>query len=43
MHIRYESDEKCVIFYAVHPVDWKQQQGITFVPGLDPDDPIKPR
>ncbi len=43
MHIRYESDAKCVIFYAVHPVDWKQQQGITFVPGLDPNDPIKPR
>lgn len=43
MHIRYESDEKCVIFYAVSPVDWKQQQGITFVPGVDPDDPVKPR
>lgn len=43
MHIRYECDEKCVIFYAVHPVDWKQQQGITFVPGVDPDDPVKPR
>ncbi len=43
MHIRYESDGKCAIFYAVHPVDWKARQGITFVPGVDPDDPVKPR
>lgn len=43
MHIRYECDDKCTIFYAVYPVDWKAQQGITFVPGVDLNDPIKPR
>ena len=37
-HIKYESDEKCVIFYAAYPVDWKQQAGITEVPGIDPED-----
>lgn len=36
--IAYESDDKCVIFYAAYPVDWKQQAGITFVPGIDPED-----
>jgi len=30
--------EKCVIFYAAYPHDWKQQAGITFVPGIDPED-----
>ena len=38
MHVKYESDQKCVIFYAAFPVDWKQQAGITFVPGIDPED-----
>ncbi len=37
-HIRYEADEKCTIFYAAYPVDWKQQAGITEVPGIDPED-----
>ena len=37
-HIEYEADEKCVIFYAAYPVDWKQQAGITEVPGIDPED-----
>ena len=31
-------DEKCVIFYAAYPHDWKQKAGITFVPGIDPED-----
>ena len=30
-HIAYECDEKCVIFYAAYPHDWKQQAGITSV------------
>ena len=38
MHVKYESDQKCIIFYASFPVDWKQQAGITFVPGIDPED-----
>ena len=37
-HIAYECDEKCIIFYAAYPHDWKQQAGITFVPGIDPED-----
>ena len=37
-HIKYECDEKCTIFYAAWPVDWKQQAGITHVPGIDPED-----
>lgn len=36
--IAYECDEKCIIFYAAYPHDWKQQAGITFVPGIDPED-----
>lgn len=36
--IAYECDEKCIIFYAAYPYDWKQQAGITFVPGIDPED-----
>ena len=36
--IAYECDEKCVIFYAAYPHDWKQKAGITFVPGIDPED-----
>lgn len=36
--IAYEADGKCVIFYAAYPVDWKQQAGITEVPGIDPED-----
>ena len=36
--IAYEADDKCVIFYAAYPVDWKQQAGITSVPGIDPED-----
>jgi len=30
--------EKSVIFYAAYPHDWRQQAGITFVPGIDPQD-----
>ncbi len=37
-HISYESDGKCVIFYAAYPHNWKQLAGITQVPGIDPDD-----
>ena len=36
--IKYEADEKCVIFYAAYPVNWKELAGITHVPGIDPDD-----
>ena len=38
MEISYEADEKCVIFFAVWPVDWKQRDGVTFVPGVDTED-----
>lgn len=37
-YIKYEADEKCTIFYAAYPVDWKQRAGITEVPGIDPED-----
>ena len=37
-HIRYECDDKCSIFYAAWPVDWKQQAGLTEVPGIDAED-----
>ncbi len=37
-HVKYECDEKCIIFYAAYPVNWKQLAGITHVPGIDPDD-----
>ena len=37
-HVKYECDEKCVIFYAAYPVDWKQRAGITHVPGIDSDE-----
>lgn len=37
-HIKYEADEECTIFYAAYPVDWKQQAGLTEVPGIDPED-----
>jgi len=37
-HIRYETDGKCMIFYAAWPVDWKQRAGLTEVPGIDPED-----
>lgn len=37
-HISYEADERCVIFYAAYPHNWKQLAGITQVPGIDPDD-----
>jgi len=37
-HIAYECDEKCVFFYAAYHHDWKQKAGITFVPGIDPED-----
>lgn len=37
-HVKYECDEKCVIFYAAYPVDWKQRAGITHVPGINSDD-----
>ncbi len=36
--VKYECDEKCIIFYAAYPVDWKQRAGITHVPGIDSDD-----
>ena len=39
-HIAYECDEKCVIFYAAYPHDWKQQAGITFVPGMSKNEKI---
>ena len=37
-HVKYECDEKCIIFYAAYPVDWKQRAGVTHVPGIDADD-----
>ena len=37
-HITYEADERCVIFYAAYPHNWKQLAGLTHVPGIDPDD-----
>lgn len=37
-HVTYESDGKCVIFYAAFPVDWKERAGVTHVPGIDPED-----
>ena len=37
-HVKYECDEKCVIFYAAYPVNWKQLAGVTYVPGIDADD-----
>ena len=37
-HVKYECDDKCVIFYSAYPVDWKQRAGITHVPGIDSDE-----
>ena len=37
-HVIYECDERCVIFYAAYPVDWKQRAGISHVPGIDSDE-----
>ena len=37
-HISYEADERCVIFYAAYPHNWKQLAGLTHVPGIDPED-----
>lgn len=37
-HISYEADDRCVIFYAAYPHNWKQLAGITEVPGIDPND-----
>ncbi|MDH3673434.1 MAG: cupin domain-containing protein [Gammaproteobacteria bacterium] len=37
-HVTYEADDKCVIFYAAFPVDWKERAGVTHVPGIDPED-----
>ena len=37
-HVRYEADDKCVIFYAAFPVNWKELAGVTHVPGIDPED-----
>jgi len=37
-HVIYEADEKCVIFYAAYPVNWKELSGVTHVPGIDPSD-----
>ena len=36
--IKYEADDKCVIFYAAYPVNWKELSGVTHVPGIDPED-----
>lgn len=36
--IAYETDDECEVFYAAWPVDWKQQAGLTHVPGIDPTD-----
>jgi ethanolamine utilization protein EutQ len=36
--LKYEADDKCMIFYAAWPVDWKQRAGLTEVPGIDPED-----
>ena len=33
-HIKYEADDRCTIFYAAWPVDWKQKAGLTEVPGI---------
>ena len=37
-HVTYEADDKCVIFYAAYPVNWKELAGVTHVPGIDPED-----
>ena len=37
-HVVYEADDKCVIFYAAYPVNWKELSGVTHVPGIDPED-----
>ena len=37
-HIAYECDEKCIIFYASYPHYSKKKAGLTFVPGIDPED-----
>ncbi|WP_423909546.1 cupin domain-containing protein [Candidatus Spongiihabitans sp.] len=37
-HVKYECDQKCIIFYAASPADWKQRAGITYVPGIDAED-----
>ena len=37
-HICYEADQKCIIFYAAYPVNWKELAGLTHVPGIDPND-----
>ena len=37
-HVKYEADDKCVIFYAAFPVNWKELAGVTSVPGIDPED-----
>lgn len=41
-HVTYEADDKCVIFYAAFPVNWKELAGVTHVPGIDPEDMPKP-
>ena len=37
-HVIYEADDKCVIFYAAYPVNWKELSGVSHVPGIDPED-----
>lgn len=37
-HVKYEADDKCIIFYAAYPVNWKELSGVTHVPGIDADD-----
>ena len=37
-HVIYEADDKCIIFYAAYPVNWKELSGVSHVPGIDPED-----
>ena len=32
-HIAYECDEKCIIFYAAYPHDWKKKAGLNTCTG----------
>lgn len=34
----YEAEEKVSVFYVTYPFDWKEQIGITSVPGKEADD-----
>ena len=37
-HISYEADDRCAIFYAAYPRNWKQLAGINEVPCINPND-----